>query len=207
MAVFRKSPERAARVKHRGCPGHICKRSELGGRLDEAVACYSQVLMLKDLAPAHNNLGMRFAREAAGSLEVSYRHALALQPNLASAHNNLALCCLSATSWMRRARHRTALTRSWIMSRPSTISCGPSPPGEKRTRPKRGALAIRWTCGAHDNLGTACGDRASLRKPKPAPAPAGRAGFHQGVGQSWLDARGQGRLNEGGSLFTGGCWR
>jgi tetratricopeptide (TPR) repeat protein/2-polyprenyl-3-methyl-5-hydroxy-6-metoxy-1,4-benzoquinol methylase len=61
------------------------------GRLDEAVACYHQVLMLKpDLAAAHNNLGNALCEQ--GKLEkaeLSYRQALALQPDLASAHNNL----------------------------------------------------------------------------------------------------------------------
>ncbi len=61
------------------------------GRLDEAVACYHQVLALKpDLAGAHNNLGNALCEQ--GKLEeaeASYRRALALQPVRAEAHNNL----------------------------------------------------------------------------------------------------------------------
>ncbi len=61
------------------------------GRLDEAIACYRQALILKpDLAPAHNNLGNALCQQGQlAEAEASYRQALAFQPNLASAHNNL----------------------------------------------------------------------------------------------------------------------
>jgi tetratricopeptide (TPR) repeat protein/2-polyprenyl-3-methyl-5-hydroxy-6-metoxy-1,4-benzoquinol methylase len=61
------------------------------GRLDEAVACYHQALLLKpDLAAAHNNLGNALCEQGKfEKAELSYRRALTLQPNLASAHNNL----------------------------------------------------------------------------------------------------------------------
>jgi tetratricopeptide (TPR) repeat protein/2-polyprenyl-3-methyl-5-hydroxy-6-metoxy-1,4-benzoquinol methylase len=61
------------------------------GRLDEAIACYREVLALKpDLTAAHNNLGNALCEQ--GKLEeaeASYRRALALQPDHIEAHNNL----------------------------------------------------------------------------------------------------------------------
>ena len=61
------------------------------GRLDEAVACYRQLLRLKpDMASAYNNLGTALCE--LGRLEeaeASYRRVLALQPDQAEAHNNL----------------------------------------------------------------------------------------------------------------------
>ena len=61
------------------------------GRVNEAVACYRQVLALKpDLAGAHSNLGTALCE--LGMLEEaesSYRKALVFQPEQAEAHNNL----------------------------------------------------------------------------------------------------------------------
>jgi Flp pilus assembly protein TadD len=63
------------------------------GRLDDAAACYRQVLALEpDLAGAHHNLGNAlFAQGKLELAEASYRRALILQPGLASAHNNLGI--------------------------------------------------------------------------------------------------------------------
>lgn len=61
------------------------------GHLDQAIACYRQVLALRpDLAPAHSNLATALCEQ--GKLEEAeaiYRQALALQPGQAELHNNL----------------------------------------------------------------------------------------------------------------------
>ncbi|HUO01916.1 MAG TPA: tetratricopeptide repeat protein, partial [Rhizomicrobium sp.] len=61
------------------------------GRLDEAIACYRQALVLQpDLASAYNNLANALCEQ--GKLEegeAGYRQALALQPRQAELHNNL----------------------------------------------------------------------------------------------------------------------
>jgi Flp pilus assembly protein TadD len=61
------------------------------GRLNEAVACYTQLLARNPrLAEAHNNLGV--ALKALGRTEDArghYEQAVSLKPDYADAHNNL----------------------------------------------------------------------------------------------------------------------
>jgi hypothetical protein len=64
------------------------------GRLDEALASYTQAIALKpDLAEAHNNLGITL--QELGRLEeaeASYTQVIALNPNYAEVHDKLLMC-------------------------------------------------------------------------------------------------------------------
>ena len=64
---------------------------ELGGRLDDALASYTQAIALNpDFAEAHNNLGNTL--KELGRLDdalASYTQAITLNPDFAEAHNNL----------------------------------------------------------------------------------------------------------------------
>jgi hypothetical protein len=80
-------------------PDHALANYNLGntlkelGRLDEALASYTQAIALKpDYAKAHNNFGQTL--KELGRLdeaEASYKLAIALKPDYAKAHNNLGI--------------------------------------------------------------------------------------------------------------------
>jgi tetratricopeptide (TPR) repeat protein len=61
------------------------------GKLDEAVTCYRQALVLKpDYPEAHNNLGAALMAQGKRDEAVAcYRQALVLRPDFAEAHNNM----------------------------------------------------------------------------------------------------------------------
>ena len=132
------------------------------GRLDEAVACYRQALLLKpDLAAAHNNLGNALCEQGKPEeAEASYRRALALQPELGRARTTIsAPCFMSGTRWDEAVA---------VIARRL--------PWKPRLLPRHMTISAPY-----------CGSKASLRKRKPAPA--GRlpgARFSPGAGQSWL---------------------
>jgi len=146
------------------------------GRLDEAIACYHQALILKpDLAAAHNNLGNAFYEQGKPEeAEASYRHALALQPNLADAHNNLGTLLYE----------RDELDEA--------VAC------------YRQALALEPDyAAAHDNLGTALWRQG---KPEEAEASTRRAlalapDFPQALGNLGSMLKDQGRLNEASAVY------
>jgi Flp pilus assembly protein TadD len=80
-------------------PDHAEAQNALGialknlGRLDEAIACFQQLLQRKpDYAVAHNNLGNALRKqEKLEAAAACYRRAIELQPDYAPAHNNLGL--------------------------------------------------------------------------------------------------------------------
>lgn len=132
------------------------------GRLDEAIACYGQMLALQpDLAGAHHNLGNALWEQ--GKLteaEASYRRAVALQPNLAGAHNNLGTVLLEED----RLDEAVACYRQALVLQPDYAEAlnnlgaalcrlGEVSEGEASIRR---ALALKPDmAGAYDNLGTA----------------------------------------------------
>lgn len=135
-------------------------RHHQAGRLDEAIACYLQVLALKpDLASAHNNLGSALCEQ--GKLEeaeAAYRQAAALQPNLASAHNNLGTLFFERGKFDEAAAcYREALAREPDYAE-ALDNLGAALHRQGRLNEAdasiRRALAIRPDfAGAHDNLG------------------------------------------------------
>jgi tetratricopeptide (TPR) repeat protein/2-polyprenyl-3-methyl-5-hydroxy-6-metoxy-1,4-benzoquinol methylase len=146
------------------------------GRLDDAVACYRQALILKpDLAAAHSNLGNALYEQGKPeAAEASYRHALALQPNLAGAHNNLGT--------LLYGRDKLA----------EAVAC------------YRQALGLEPDYAeAHDNLGTALWRQGKLQE---AEASTRRAlalapGFGQALGNLGSMLRDQGRLREASAVY------
>ena len=139
------------------------------GRLDEAVACYHQVLALKpDLAGAHQNLGNALWQQGKlAEAETSYRHALVHQPNLASAHNNLgALLFARGKLDEAVASYRAALVLepdyAEALNNLGAALC-------RRRELDEGEACIRQAlalkpdfAGAYDNLGTALWEQGKL---------------------------------------------
>ena len=146
------------------------------GRLDEAVACYHQVLLLKpDLAAAHNNLGNALCEQGnPEKAELSYRRALVLQPNLASAHNNL------GTLLYERDKLDEA------------EAC------------YRQALALEPDyAAAHDNIGAALWEQGKLQEAEASirRAVALAPGFIRALDHLGSLLKDQGRLNEAGAVY------
>ncbi len=144
--------------------------------MNEAVACYRQVLALKpDLAGAHSNLGTALCE--LGMLEEaesSYRKALAFQPGQAEAHNNL------GTLLFEREKPDEA------------VSC------------YRNALALKPDYAeAHNNLGAALFRLGDL---KDAEACTRRAltlmpDYAQALGNLGAVLGAQGRFEEAGAVY------
>jgi tetratricopeptide (TPR) repeat protein/SAM-dependent methyltransferase len=139
--------------------------------LDEAVACYGQILALKpDLAGAHHNLGNALWEQ--GKLEeaeASYRCALAHQPNLASAHNNLGTVLLEQD----RLDEAVACYREALVLAPDyaealnnlgSALCRQGILNEGEACIRR-ALALKPDfAGAHDSLGSVLWERGKLEE-------------------------------------------
>ncbi len=146
------------------------------GRLDEAVACYRKLLLLKpDMASAHNNLGTALCELGRlGEAEASYRRVLALQPDQAEAHNNL------GTVLFEREKLDEAVASY------------------------REALALKPDYAeAYNNLGAAFYGLGKLRQ---AEASARRAlalapDFAQALGNLGAILKAQGRLEESGAVY------
>jgi len=139
------------------------------GRLDEAVACYHQALMLKpDLAAAHNNLGNALCEQ--GKLEeaeTSYRQALALQPNLASAHNNLGTVLWEQGKLDDAAacyRHALSLEPDYFEAHNNlgTVLREMDRPEEAEASIRRALVLAPGFSPALDNLGSLLGDQGRL---------------------------------------------
>ena len=139
------------------------------GRLDEAVACYRQVLALKpDLAGTHHNLGNALweqgKREEA---EASYRRALALQPSLAGARNNLgALLYEQGKLDEAVACYREALALqpdyAEALNNLGAALCRRGELDEGEARIRRALILKPDFAGAHDNLGSLLWERGKL---------------------------------------------
>jgi Tfp pilus assembly protein PilF/SAM-dependent methyltransferase len=131
------------------------------GRLDEAVACYRQMLALEpNLAGAHFNLGNAlWALGKHEKAEASYRHALSLQPDLVSAHNNLGTILLERNQLEEAvACYRAALASApdyaEALNNLGAALCRQEKLAEGEACIRR-ALALKPSfVGAHDNLGT-----------------------------------------------------
>jgi tetratricopeptide (TPR) repeat protein len=72
------------------------------GRIEDAIACYRQSATLTDLPDAHYNLGSILQSQGYVDEAIdSYHRALALRPDYAEAHNNLALLMLLKGDYQR----------------------------------------------------------------------------------------------------------
>ena len=180
------------------------------GGLDEAVACYRQLLLLKpDFAPAHNNLGNALCEQ--GKLEeaeASYRQALALQPDLASAHNNLGTVLFEQGKLDGAVRcYRAALIlEPGYAEALGNLGAALHHQGklDEAEASIRRALAIRPDfAGAHDNLGTVLWEQGKLED---AEASTRRAlalapGFARALDNLGAMLRDHGRLDEAIAVY------
>ena len=180
------------------------------GRLDEAVACYGQMLALKpDLAGAHHNLGNALWEQGRlDEAEASYRRALTLQPNLAGAHNNLGTVLLGRN----RLDEAVACYRQALVAQPNYAEalnnlgaalCRQGALGEGEALVRR-ALALKPDFArAYDNLGTVLREQGKLEE---AEASTRRAiglapDFTQALDNLGSLLKDQGRLDEAATVY------
>ncbi|MGZ5927826.1 MAG: tetratricopeptide repeat protein, partial [Rhizomicrobium sp.] len=180
------------------------------GRLDEAVACYRQVLTVNpDLASAHTNLGTALCEQ--GKLEEaesSYRRALTLQPNLASAHNNLGTVLFEQGKLADAVRcyHMALSLEPDYVAALDNLGAALHRQGklDEAEASIRRALAIRPDfAGTHDNLGTVLWEQGKLED---AEASTRRAlalapGFTRALDNLGAMLTDQGRLNEAIAVY------
>lgn len=180
------------------------------GRLQEAVACYRQVLVLKpDLAPAHSNLGNAlFEQGKADEAEASYRQALAFQPRLASAHNNLGTVLYErgdldgAVGCYRQA---LALEPGYAeaLNNLGAALCRQGKLDEAEADIRRALVLKPDFAEAHDNLGTVLWDEGRLGEAEAstrqalALAPA----FTRALDNLGGMLKDQGRLDEANAIY------
>jgi Tfp pilus assembly protein PilF/SAM-dependent methyltransferase len=180
------------------------------GRLDEAIACYGQMLALKpDLAGAHHNLANALWQQ--GKLEeaeASYRRALVHQPNLTGALNNLGTVLLEQDRLDEAvACYREALTvapdYAEALNNLGAALCRQGILDEGEACIRRALVLKPDFAGAHDSLGTVLWERG---KPKEAEASMRRAfalapGFTRALDNLGSMLSEQGRLDEAIALY------
>ncbi len=141
------------------------------GRLDEAVACYRQMLTLKpDLASAHQNLGNALWQQ--GKLEeaeASYRRALVHQPDLAAARNNLGALLFERGKLDEAvACYRAALVLepnyAEALNNLGAALCRQGELDEGEARIRRALVLKPDFAGAYDNLGTALWEQGKFEE-------------------------------------------
>ncbi len=175
------------------------------GRLDEAVACYRQLLALEPgLAGAHYNLGnVLFEQGRLEEAEASYRRALALQLNVASAHNNLGIVLYERDKLDEAVTcYRMALALepdyAEALNNLGAALCRRGELDEGETRIRRALFLKPDFAGAHDNLGTVLWEKGKVEE---AEASTRRAlalapGFTRALDNLGSMLKNQGRLNE-----------
>jgi tetratricopeptide (TPR) repeat protein/SAM-dependent methyltransferase len=178
--------------------------------LDEAVACYRQMLALEpNLAAAHLNLGNAlWALGDHEKAEASYRRALSLQPDLVNAHNNLGTVLLERNGLDEAvACYRKALALApdyaEALNNLGAALCRQGKLDEGEASIRR-ALALKPDlAGAHDNLAVVLWEKAEHSQ---AEASARRAlalapDFAQGMRNLGAMLSDQGRWDEAVSVY------
>lgn len=185
-------------------------RHHQAGRLEDAIASYRQILVLKpDLAAAHQNLGNALWEQGKlAEAEVSYRQALLHQPNLASAHNNLgALLFAQGKLDEAVASYREALVLepnyAEALNNVGAALCRRGELDEGEACIRRALVLKPDFAGAYDNLGTALWERGKVDD---AEACVRRAlalapGFIRALDNLGSILKGRGRLDEAVAVY------